>query len=86
MCVFVQDVLNNLDSCDLDDDDLMLDADLPEDASLHSGVFVCVCVYVDVINSRKVKLCIPTNKNSDVGFDPTILFSNKCQIRQNYPC
>ncbi|XP_070783639.1 serine-rich coiled-coil domain-containing protein 2-like [Enoplosus armatus] len=30
------DVLNNLDSCDLDDDDLMLDADLPEDASLHS--------------------------------------------------
>ncbi|XP_054454829.1 serine-rich coiled-coil domain-containing protein 2 [Anoplopoma fimbria] len=30
------DVLNNLDSCDLEDDDLMLDADLPEDASLHS--------------------------------------------------
>ncbi|XP_044035753.1 serine-rich coiled-coil domain-containing protein 2 isoform X3 [Siniperca chuatsi] len=30
------DILNNLDSCDLDDDDLMLDADLPEDASLHS--------------------------------------------------
>ncbi|XP_068585320.1 serine-rich coiled-coil domain-containing protein 2-like isoform X2 [Cebidichthys violaceus] len=30
------DVLNNLDSCDLDDDDLMLDEDLPEDASLHS--------------------------------------------------
>lgn len=29
------DVLNNLDS-DLDDDDLMLDADLPEDSSLHS--------------------------------------------------
>ncbi|XP_033466617.1 uncharacterized protein ccser2b isoform X1 [Epinephelus lanceolatus] len=29
------DVLNNL-SCDLDDDDLMLDADLQEDASLHS--------------------------------------------------
>ncbi|XP_031698757.1 serine-rich coiled-coil domain-containing protein 2-like [Anarrhichthys ocellatus] len=34
-CV-LQDVLNNLDSCDLDDDDLMLDEDLPEDASLHS--------------------------------------------------
>ncbi|XP_074475508.1 uncharacterized protein LOC141758220 isoform X2 [Sebastes fasciatus] len=30
------DVLNNLDSGDLDDDDLMLDEDLPEDASLHS--------------------------------------------------
>ncbi|XP_075937779.1 uncharacterized protein LOC142938361 isoform X2 [Anarhichas minor] len=30
------DVLNNLDSCDLDDDDLMLDEDLPEDGSLHS--------------------------------------------------
>ncbi|XP_067343881.1 serine-rich coiled-coil domain-containing protein 2-like isoform X3 [Channa argus] len=30
------DLLNNLDSCDLDDDDLMLDADLAEDTSLHS--------------------------------------------------
>ncbi|XP_059180133.1 serine-rich coiled-coil domain-containing protein 2-like isoform X2 [Centropristis striata] len=30
------DVLNNLESCDLDDDDLMLDDDLPEDGSLHS--------------------------------------------------
>uniref|UniRef100_UPI0037E73ECA serine-rich coiled-coil domain-containing protein 2-like n=1 Tax=Semicossyphus pulcher TaxID=241346 RepID=UPI0037E73ECA len=30
------DILNNLDSCDLDDDDLMLDADVPEDGSLHS--------------------------------------------------
>ncbi|XP_041830082.1 serine-rich coiled-coil domain-containing protein 2-like isoform X2 [Melanotaenia boesemani] len=30
------DLLNNLDSCDLADDDLMLDADFPEDASLHS--------------------------------------------------
>ncbi|XP_070847555.1 serine-rich coiled-coil domain-containing protein 2-like [Chaetodon trifascialis] len=30
------DILNNLDSCDLDDDDLMLDADGLEDASLHS--------------------------------------------------
>ncbi|KAF7650528.1 hypothetical protein LDENG_00124870 [Lucifuga dentata] len=29
------DILNNLDSCDLDDDDLMLDVDLPEDVSLH---------------------------------------------------
>ncbi|XP_051272915.1 serine-rich coiled-coil domain-containing protein 2 isoform X3 [Dicentrarchus labrax] len=29
------DILNNLD-CDLDDDDLMLDADVLEDASLHS--------------------------------------------------
>nr|XP_046232761.1 serine-rich coiled-coil domain-containing protein 2-like isoform X2 [Scatophagus argus] len=30
------DILNNLDSCDLDDDDLMLDSDVVEDASLHS--------------------------------------------------
>ncbi|XP_064176705.1 serine-rich coiled-coil domain-containing protein 2-like isoform X3 [Anguilla rostrata] len=33
------DILNNLDnleSCDLEDDDLMLDVDLPEDGSLHS--------------------------------------------------
>ncbi|XP_028990299.1 serine-rich coiled-coil domain-containing protein 2 isoform X2 [Betta splendens] len=30
------DVLNNLDSCDLEDDDLMLDVDLAEDGSLHS--------------------------------------------------
>ncbi|MED6257244.1 hypothetical protein ATANTOWER_016168 [Ataeniobius toweri] len=30
------DLLNNLDSCDLADDDLMLDADFPEDSSLHS--------------------------------------------------
>ncbi|KAK1881399.1 Serine-rich coiled-coil domain containing protein 2 [Dissostichus eleginoides] len=30
------DVLDNLESCDLDDDDLMLDEDLPEDDSLRS--------------------------------------------------
>ncbi|XP_072229805.1 serine-rich coiled-coil domain-containing protein 2 [Leuresthes tenuis] len=30
------DLLNNLDSCDLADDDLMLDVDFPEDASMHS--------------------------------------------------
>ncbi|XP_031423573.1 serine-rich coiled-coil domain-containing protein 2 isoform X3 [Clupea harengus] len=33
------DILNNLDnleSCDLDEDDLMLDVDLPEESSLHS--------------------------------------------------
>ncbi|KAM8730502.1 uncharacterized protein AB9X84_000551 isoform 1-T3 [Acanthopagrus schlegelii] len=30
------DILNNLDSCDLDDDDLMLDSDALEEASLHS--------------------------------------------------
>ncbi|XP_007565279.1 serine-rich coiled-coil domain-containing protein 2 isoform X1 [Poecilia formosa] len=30
------DLLNNLDSCDLGDDDLMLDVDFPEDSSLHS--------------------------------------------------
>ncbi|XP_029384098.1 serine-rich coiled-coil domain-containing protein 2-like isoform X2 [Echeneis naucrates] len=30
------DILNNLESCDLEDDDLMLDADLAEEASLHS--------------------------------------------------
>ncbi|XP_030196277.1 serine-rich coiled-coil domain-containing protein 2 isoform X2 [Gadus morhua] len=29
------DLLNNLDSCDLDDDDLMLDDELPEDPLLH---------------------------------------------------
>lgn len=32
-----QDILNNLDSCDLEDDDLMLDVDLPEDAPLEDG-------------------------------------------------
>lgn len=32
------DVLNNVDSCDLEEDDLMLDVDLPEDVSLHSDV------------------------------------------------
>ncbi|KAI3365344.1 hypothetical protein L3Q82_010128 [Scortum barcoo] len=36
------DILNNLDSCDLDEDDLMLDVDVLEDASLHSGVFMCL--------------------------------------------
>ncbi|KAG7214212.1 hypothetical protein INR49_023261 [Caranx melampygus] len=30
------DILNNLDSCDLEDDDLMLDADFAEDVSLNS--------------------------------------------------
>ncbi|KAM4624548.1 uncharacterized protein ACJ7VT_005403 [Polymixia lowei] len=30
------DILNNLESCELEDDDLMLDADLPEDTSLHN--------------------------------------------------
>ncbi|XP_042252290.1 serine-rich coiled-coil domain-containing protein 2-like isoform X2 [Thunnus maccoyii] len=30
------DILNNLESCDLEDDDLMLDSDFPEEASLHS--------------------------------------------------
>lgn len=40
---FHKDVLNNLDnldSCDLEEDDLMLDVDLPEDVSLHSGRFL----------------------------------------------
>lgn len=40
-CLF-QDILNNLDSCDLEDDDLMLDADFAEDASLHSGVLYVI--------------------------------------------
>ncbi|MCI4383851.1 hypothetical protein PGIGA_G00031460 [Pangasianodon gigas] len=38
-----RDILNNLDnldSCDLEEDDLMLDVDLPEDISLHSDVDV----------------------------------------------
>lgn len=30
------DILNNLESCDLEDDDLMLDVDLPEDAALDN--------------------------------------------------
>ncbi|KAK3559892.1 hypothetical protein QTP86_026172 [Hemibagrus guttatus] len=41
-----KDVLNNLDnldSCDLEEDDLMLDVDLPEDVSLHS-----VLQYVEI--------------------------------------
>ncbi|XP_063291456.1 serine-rich coiled-coil domain-containing protein 2 isoform X1 [Pelobates fuscus] len=31
------DILNNLDSCDLEDDDLMLDVDLPEDPPCDNG-------------------------------------------------
>ncbi|KAG8435049.1 hypothetical protein GDO86_013134 [Hymenochirus boettgeri] len=31
------DILNNLDSCDLEDDDLMLDVDLPEDTTCDNG-------------------------------------------------
>ncbi|XP_063814881.1 serine-rich coiled-coil domain-containing protein 2 isoform X2 [Pseudophryne corroboree] len=31
------DILNNLDSCDLEDDDLMLDVDLPEDITCDLG-------------------------------------------------
>uniref|UniRef100_A0A8C5PUE8 Coiled-coil serine rich protein 2 n=1 Tax=Leptobrachium leishanense TaxID=445787 RepID=A0A8C5PUE8_9ANUR len=31
------DILNNLDSCDLEDDDLMLDVDLPEDVPCDNG-------------------------------------------------
>ncbi len=37
-----QDILNNLDntgSCDLEDDDLMLDVDLPEDVALLHGKY-----------------------------------------------
>lgn len=40
----LQDLLNNLESCDLDDDDLMLDVDVAEDASLHSGMNTSVWV------------------------------------------
>lgn len=36
-CFCLQDILNNLESCDLEDDDLMLDVDLPEDAPLDNG-------------------------------------------------
>lgn len=36
-CFYSQDILNNLESCDLEDDDLMLDVDLPEDAPLENG-------------------------------------------------
>lgn len=41
-----QDILNNLDSCDLDDDDLMLDSDALEEASLHSGKFVNISPFL----------------------------------------
>lgn len=37
-----QDILNNLDntgSCDLEDDDLILDVDLPEDGALLHGKY-----------------------------------------------
>ena len=44
----LQDLLNNLDSCELDDDDLMLDDELPEDTSLHSGMCVHVFVWVHI--------------------------------------
>uniref|UniRef100_A0AAV2LAZ7 Serine-rich coiled-coil domain-containing protein 2-like n=1 Tax=Knipowitschia caucasica TaxID=637954 RepID=A0AAV2LAZ7_KNICA len=33
----ISDVFNELDSCDLDDDDLMLDVDLPEDSKSSEG-------------------------------------------------
>uniref|UniRef100_A0A8D0GBK1 Coiled-coil serine rich protein 2 n=1 Tax=Sphenodon punctatus TaxID=8508 RepID=A0A8D0GBK1_SPHPU len=33
------DILNNLDSCDLEDDDLMLDVDLPEDTPCDNAEF-----------------------------------------------
>lgn len=33
--LFLQDVLNNLGSCELDEDDLMLDLELLEEQSLH---------------------------------------------------
>lgn len=46
-----QDILNNLDSCDLADDDLMLDADFPEDGSLHSGT----SERADITDTCKVK-------------------------------
>ena len=36
-CLCCQDILNNLESCDLEDDDLMLDVDLPEDTPLENG-------------------------------------------------
>lgn len=38
MFSFLQDILNNLDSCDLEDDDLMLDVDLPEDPPHDKGL------------------------------------------------
>lgn len=41
----LQDLLNNLESCDLDDDDLMLDVDVSEEASLHSGMNPSVWVH-----------------------------------------
>lgn len=52
-CCYLQDILNNLESCDLEDDDLMLDVDLPEDTPLDNGklrsislqMHVCECLH-----------------------------------------
>ncbi|KAJ7987618.1 hypothetical protein DPEC_G00328340 [Dallia pectoralis] len=69
------DILNNLDNlesgCDLDDDDLMLEVDLPEDGSLHSdGTGMS-----HLANWRRRQLCwtaedLQNNDNSEVGFEP----------------
>ncbi|XP_070962571.1 serine-rich coiled-coil domain-containing protein 2 isoform X2 [Oncorhynchus clarkii lewisi] len=68
------DILNNLDNlesgCDLDDDDLMLDDDLPEHGSLHSDTDG-----MSHLTHWRRQLCWNAedhlhNDNRDVGFQP----------------
>lgn len=73
VCIF-QDILNNLD-CDLDDDDLMLDADVSENASLHSGMFG-----IDVINSHKI------NYGSSQGYIRAVMGDTICQNSIRFLC
>ncbi|XP_038846170.1 uncharacterized protein LOC120045365 [Salvelinus namaycush] len=69
------DILNNLDNlesgCDLDDDDLMLDDDLPEHGSLHSDTDG-----MSHLTHWRRQLCwtaedhLHNDNRSDVGFQP----------------
>ncbi|XP_010893950.2 serine-rich coiled-coil domain-containing protein 2 isoform X2 [Esox lucius] len=69
------DILNNLDNlesgCDLDDDDLMLEDDLPDDGSLHSDSNGMS----HLAHWRRRQLCwtaedhLQNNDNSEVGFE-----------------
>lgn len=47
-CFYSQDILNNLESCDLEDDDLMLDVDLPEDTPLENGKLTSISLQMYV--------------------------------------
>ncbi|XP_061731991.1 serine-rich coiled-coil domain-containing protein 2-like isoform X2 [Nerophis ophidion] len=59
------DVLTNLDSCDLDDDDLMLDGDSPEDASLRDGALTCEDGVSRMAEWRRRQLCWGTQEVHD---------------------